>query len=117
MGQFGTETRRWLTNAIKQRKFLVLNNKNHKPQHEVTKALYELDTLLSTYTYENDLNMARFIRQQIDNIETILPGSGATSYTKRMTEFNEINKKAIALIESTTPKCLQNERSLWSSAG
>lgn len=99
MGQFGIETRRWLESIIKQRKWLLHTNHNHKPQHEVTKALYELEILLGTYTYENDLHMARFIAQKLQNIETIIPGSGATCHAKRMRELSEINKKAILIMK------------------
>jgi hypothetical protein len=107
MGQFGIETRQWLMNLIKQRKFLVRNNLNHKPQHELNKALFALETQLGAYTYENDLYMARFIRQYRNKIETIVPGSGATCHTKRMRELAQINKKAITILEHNPPSLRQ----------
>lgn len=110
MGQFGVETRRWLTNAIKQRKFLVRTNRNHKPQHEVAKALDILETMLATYSYENDLNMARFVKQQIDNIETILPGSGATCHEKRLYELSEINNRASIILGIPSDTSIKNKQ-------
>lgn len=103
MGQFGTDTRRWLESAIKQRKLLLKINKSHKSQLEVELAIKLLDDLLSVYTYENDVYMARFIRQNIGWIENILPGSGATGHQKRMNELAEINKRAILISEQTPP--------------
>jgi hypothetical protein len=99
MGQFGTDTRRWLLSAIKQRKLLLKLNKSHKSQLEVEISIKILDDLLSTYSYENDIYMARFIRQNIGWIENILPGTGATGHQKRMNELTEINKHAILLLE------------------
>jgi hypothetical protein len=99
MGQFGTDTRRWLEGAIKQRKLLLKTNRSHKSQLEVEIAIGILDNQLCSYSYENDLYMARFIRQNIASIETILPGSGATGYEKRLNQLAEINKRAIMIIE------------------
>jgi hypothetical protein len=99
MGYFGIETRKWLESAIKQRKFLLKLNKSHKSQLEVEIAIKILDDLLNTYSYENDVYMARFIRLNIGWIENILPGSGATGYQKKMNELKEINRRAILLIE------------------
>jgi hypothetical protein len=103
MGQFGTETRKWLESAIKQRKLLLKLNKSHKSQLEVEMAIQVLDGLLSAYTYENDVYMARFIRQNIGWIENILPGSGATGHQKRMEQLTEINKRAILIIDQNPP--------------
>ena len=99
MGQFGIETRKWLESAIKQRKYLLKNNKSHKSELEVEIAIKILDELLSMYSYKNDVYMARFIRQNLVWIENILPGSGATGYQKKLAELKEINKQAILLIE------------------
>lgn len=99
MGQFGTETRKWLESAIKQRKLLLKLNKSHKSQLEVEIAIEILNGLLSSYSYENDIYMARFIRQNIGWIENILPGSGATGHQKRADQLSEINKRAILIIE------------------
>lgn len=114
MGQFGIETRRWLDKVIRQRKFLVKNNLNHKPAGEVLKAMSELETMLKIYTYENDQHMARFIKQQLRNIEIIMPGSGATLNVKRFRELNEINKHAILIsyehtAQEINPKTKQYE--------
>lgn len=57
--------------------------------------------MLSAYSYENSLYMARFIRQNIGHIEDILPGKGSTCYEKRMDQLAEINKKAIRIIEES----------------
>jgi hypothetical protein len=103
MGQFGIETRKWLESAIKQRKLLLKLNKSHKPQMEVEVAIEILDGILSTYSYENDIHMARFIRQNIGRIENILPGSGATGYKKKMEQLAEINKRAILIIDQNPP--------------
>lgn len=107
MGQFGVETRKWLDKIIRQRKFLIKNNLNHKPMGEVLKAISELETLLKIYTYENDQHMARFIKQQLRNIEIIMPGSGATQNAKRFRELNEINKYAILISNERTAKDIQ----------
>jgi hypothetical protein len=100
MGQFGIDTRKWLESAIKQRKLLLKLNKSHKSQLEIELAISILDDLLGTYSYENDVYMARFIRQNIGSIEIILPGSGATGYKKKMEQLSEINKRAILILES-----------------
>jgi hypothetical protein len=107
MGQFGVDTRKWLEKAIRQRKFLVKNNLNHKPEGEVLKALSELETMLKIYTYENDQHMARFIKQQLRNIETIMPGSGATLNAKRFRELSEINRRAILISAGGTINDIQ----------
>lgn len=120
MGQFGINTRKWLESAIKQRKLLLRLNKSHKSQLEVELAIKYLDELLGMYSYENDIYMARFIRQNIGWIESILPGSGSTGYHKKMTELKEIDKRSILLIEehetqimtrkqTTNPKTRQYE--------
>jgi hypothetical protein len=103
MGQFGTETRKWLESAIKQRKLLLKLNKSHKSQLEVELALQILDGLLGAYSYKNDVYMARFIRQNVGWIENILPGSGATGHQKRMDQLTEINKRAILIIDQSPP--------------
>jgi hypothetical protein len=102
MGQFGIETRKWLMSAIKQRKLLLRLNKSYKSKIEVELAVEILDGILSTYSYENDIHMARFIRQNIGRIENILPGSGATGYKKKMEQLAEINKHAILILEGHT---------------
>ena len=98
MGQFGSETRRWLESAIKQRKLLMRLNKSHKPQAEVIKAIDALETQLKAYTYEVDLYMARFIRQHRENIEAILPGAGSACARKRNLEWNGISYQATQII-------------------
>lgn len=99
MGQYGINTRRWLEITIKQRKLLVNSGRSHKPQNEVIKALRDIELILGTYSFQNDLYMARFIRQHLRDIETIIPGKGSTSREKRERELQEINKAAILIIE------------------
>lgn len=99
MGQFGVQTRHWLESAIKQRKLLLRMNKSHKSQLQVEIAVDLLSNQLKAYSYENDVYMARFIRQNISDIEIIIPGSGATCHDKKMRELAEINRHAIMLLD------------------
>lgn len=101
MGQFGIETRKWLESAIKQRKMLIRNGYSHKPQHEVNSALSVLGSLLEVYSYREDRDMAKFIRNHIIEIETILPGEGSTNFEKKKRELHVINMKALSVIENT----------------
>lgn len=100
MAQFAAETRTWLLTVIRQRKRLMLQNRSHKPTANVRMALDTLDLLLRTYRYDNDLHMARFVRQQLGNIDMILPGSGSTLRDKREREFNDIKKRALIISDA-----------------
>jgi hypothetical protein len=102
MGQFGTDTRKWLLSAIKQRKLLLKTNRSHKSELHVEMALDLLDNLLSAYSYENDLFMARFINQHSDDISILLPGKGSTSFEKKHKEFVGIVKQAILIEDIET---------------
>jgi hypothetical protein len=108
MGQFATETRHWLESTIKQRKLLLKINKSHKPQTETETAIDILQRLLSSYSYENDLFMARFFCNNVQSIEKILPGFGSSSHEKRMLEFTALNKRSleITLSQSANSKAL-----------
>jgi hypothetical protein len=110
MGQFSNDTRIWLKKVISQRKFLVKNNLNHKPEGEVLKAISELEIMLKIYTYEKDQHMARFIKQQLRNIEIIMPGSGATLNAKRLRELNELNKQAMLISSGRTAQDIQQNK-------
>lgn len=114
MAQFASDTRRWLEAVIKQRKLLLKINKSHKPEHEVMMAIHNLETLLSTYSYSNDLYMARFICQNVDNIETLLPGSGSAACRKKQLEFNLIRYNA-TLIVGSQGSCLRLTDSITKS--
>lgn len=98
MAQFATETRLWLEAVIKQRKVLLRMGKSFKPEAEVRESVSVLEQLLGAYRYENDLHMARFIRQNTRHIDNILPGSGSTCARKKNLEFNDINYKAVQII-------------------
>lgn len=86
--------------AIRQRKLLLQTNRSRKSQPETYKALEILDRLLSTYTYENDVYMARFIIQNQDNIVMILPGAGASGHERKKAEFGQMCKEAIMIIDN-----------------
>lgn len=107
MGQFGTTKRRWLLSAIRQRKLLLQTNRSRKLRPETEKAVEILDRLLSAHTYENDLYMARFIRQNQDNIIAILPGNGASGCEKKAAEFRDILSEAHRIEE--TAKSFRHE--------
>lgn len=106
MGQFGVETRKWLEGAIKQRKFLLRNNKSHKPQSDVEMAISQVDGLIKTYTFENDLYMARFIQQYLRSLEIIIPGKGSPAHIKLDRELTAINKRAIEILLENSAKIL-----------
>jgi hypothetical protein len=97
MAQFATETRRWLESAVKQRKLLLRMNKSHKNPAQTEMAIARLELQLKTYTYENDLYMARFIRNFYNDIDLILPGVGSTSHLKKQLQFKDINSRAILI--------------------
>jgi len=99
MAEFAVKTRKWLLSVIRQRKVLIRLNKSYKPSVETLKAIWRLDLQLGYYTYENDLYMARFIRQYGQFIEAVLPGRGSSCYERRQLEWSDIRKKA-ALIEA-----------------
>jgi hypothetical protein len=99
MGQFGISTRKWLLSAIKQRKLLLKTNRSHKSELHVEIALDLLDNLLSAYSYENDLYMARFINQNSSDIRILLPGKGSSSFEKKQREFTSIIKQSILIAD------------------
>ncbi len=101
MGQFGTTKRRWLLSAIRQRKLLLQTNRSRKLRPETEKAVEILERLLSAYSYENDLNMARFIIQNQDNIIAILPGTGASGYEKKSSERRDTLHEARTILENS----------------
>ena len=76
-------------------------------------ALDLLDKLLSAYSYENDLYMARFINQNQGDIAVLLPGKGSTSFEKKQKEFSAIVKQAL-LIEDikTSTRIRSNQKSI-----
>ncbi len=98
MPQFSTETRQWLEHAIRQRKLLIRINKSHKPAAEMLTALDHLDRMLKTYSYSQDMHMAKFVHMNYSNISAILPGAGSTCSIKRHYEFSDIHLKAIQII-------------------
>jgi hypothetical protein len=97
MGQFGISTRKWLISAIKQRKLLLKTHRSLKSELHVEMALELLDNLLSSYSYENDIYMARFILQNAADIEILLPGKGSTAHDKKHREYLDILKKAAGI--------------------
>jgi hypothetical protein len=99
MGQFGINTRKWLLSVIKQRKLLLKTHRSHKSELHVEIALELLDDLLSAYSYENDLYMARFINQNASDIGVLLPGKGSTAFEKKHREFDSIRKQAILIAD------------------
>jgi hypothetical protein len=105
MGKFSDKTKKWLRSIIKQRKLLIHRNASHKDQAVAAVAIYSLESLLNCYPYENDVYMARFIRQYSTAIENILPGKGSTCYEKRMKEFSEIKKQAL-MLEAKLSDCI-----------
>jgi hypothetical protein len=109
MGQFGIETRKWLESAIKQRKLLLKLNKSHKPHTDVEMAISQVDGLLKTYTFENDLYMARFIQQYLRSLEIIIPGKGSAAHVKRDRELTSINKRAIEILLENSSKILTHK--------
>lgn len=112
MAVFGTNTRKWLLSVIRQRKALIRLNRSYKSPDDTIRAIEKLDLQLSCYTYENDLYMARFIRQYGFFIDQILPGHGSSCYERRRLEWSEIRKKA-ALIEAVnmqSKKQVTNEK-------
>jgi hypothetical protein len=110
MAQFGIETSKWLLSVIKQRKLLLKTNKNHKPQLHVEMALALLERLLNTYSYENDLYMARFINQNAGDISILLPGKGATGYDKKHSELQAIIRTAVAILDKQNPVSYQKSK-------
>ena len=97
MGQFGTETRKWLLSAVKQRRLLLKTDRSHKPRVHVEMALDLLDRQLTAYTFENDQHMSKFILRNADDITLLLPGKGSSSYEKKHREFEHIRRQAILL--------------------
>jgi len=112
MGQFGINTRTWLESIIRQRERLVRFNQSRKSQPDIIKALFVLKNQLNNYSYENDLYMARFIRQQLQNIEIILPGEGSTCHDKQKRELEEIKKTSILLSEKPADSLPGKDKSL-----
>lgn len=108
MAQFADETRTWLLTVIRQRKRLMIQNKSHKPEANVRMALDILDLMLKTYRYENDLHMARFVRQQLGNIAMILPGAGSTLRHKREREFTDIKKRALLISDARASRTVEH---------
>jgi hypothetical protein len=100
MARFAVDTRRWLEAAIKQRRLLIRLGKSHKPAAD----LHTVENLLNTYSYSNDLYMARFICQYKCEIENILPGAGSSSCRKRQMEFNDICYAAVMIISGNLEK-------------
>jgi hypothetical protein len=98
MAKFSSDTRRWLEAVIRQRKLLIRLNKSQKPAADVLTALDQLDRMLKTYPYSQDLHMARFVHQNYSNISVVLPGAGSSCSNKRHSEFREIHLKAIQII-------------------
>lgn len=98
MEQFAIDVRRWLEKIVKQRKLMVKLNCSHKPSPDIIRALERIENELSFYSYEKDLYMARFFQRLKNNIITILPGKGSTSMEKRREEFDNFNKRSIAII-------------------
>lgn len=94
--------------VIRQRKRLVLSSRSHKPEANVRMALDTLDLMLLTYRYDNDLHMARFVRQQLGNIAMILPGAGSTLRDKREREFNDIKKRALLISDARATRVEHN---------
>ena len=99
MGQFSDETKHWLHSVIKQRKVLIRLNQSHISQAKAETAIGNLETQLNAYPYDHDVYMARLIRQHVQDIDTILPGSGSTCHEKRQREFADIRKRAILIEE------------------
>jgi hypothetical protein len=100
MGDFSSKTKPWLRSVIRQRKMLIRLNKSHKDQMKEEIALARLEAQLNAYPYDNDLHLARFIRNFHQDIEIILPGNGSTCYDKKQVEFKDINKRAILVISA-----------------
>jgi hypothetical protein len=104
MAEYSDNTRCWLKSVIGQRKMLIRRNASHIDMARALVAINDLEKLLACYSYSNDLFMARFLRQQSQNIEFLLPGKGSSCHERRLTEWNMIKKTAILIAEEQTPK-------------
>jgi hypothetical protein len=109
MNQFGKETRQWLLSVIRQRKLLLIRNRSHKSELEVEIAIKILEDLLSAYSYENPMYMARFIGQHTGDIDVLLPGKGSTCYMKKQKEFAEIRKSAMLIIAGNQAESIRRQ--------
>jgi hypothetical protein len=100
MGDFSAAAKPWLRKHLKQRKLLIRLNKSHKDQVAEELAISRLESQLNSYPYDNDLYLARFIRNFHQDIDIILPGKGSTGYDKAQSEFKDFNNRAILIIAS-----------------
>jgi uncharacterized SAM-binding protein YcdF (DUF218 family) len=107
MGQYSEKAKPWLLSIIRQRKLLMVNNRSHIPQLEAELAMHSLEVQLNAYPYDHDVYMARFVRQHVHDIATILPGAGSSCHEKQKQKFDEIRKEAI-LIEDKFTKTVSN---------
>lgn len=80
---------------------LLMTNRSRKSQLETEKAVDILNRLLSTYSYENDVYMARFVIQNQDNIAAILPGAGSACHDKKKAEFDLMCKEALMILDNS----------------
>jgi hypothetical protein len=101
MGQFSKKVKPWLKSVISQRKMLIRINASHINQAKAAMAIYELEQLLKTYSYNDDVLMAKFVRNHFEQIDMILPGTGSTCYEKKQREWGRLRRDAILLLEKS----------------
>ena len=104
MGTFVNDTKQWLRSVIRQRKVLITINRSRIDNGSALVAINTLETLLNCYPYENEIYLARFVRQQQGNIELLLPGTGSTMKEKRELEWKEIRTRATGILEKDRTK-------------
>lgn len=98
MTRFSKRTRDWLKSVIRQREHLLKTGASKVPELPARLAIEELKRYLDAYSFNNDVNMARFLSRNKDKVSAILPGTGSTSFTRRRSEFRQLCSEARTIL-------------------
>ena len=83
--------------VVKQREYLLRTGKSKIPEVSVITSLDQVKRQLEAFNY-NDVNMARFVTRNKENIRAILPGYGASSHMVKQNQYRELMQEARGIL-------------------
>lgn len=86
--------------VVKQRIYLLHNHISQKNEAVMNQAIGELTRYLDAYTYDNDLQTARFWLNNAINIEVLLPGKQSPTFESLNMRFNDLYEEARAIVQT-----------------
>lgn len=81
------ELREFILSVIRQREFLIKNNRSHGNTTLMMNIIQELKLYLDTYPYNSDEKISKFFLRNKAKIRLLLPGEGSSCQSSREQQY------------------------------